>query len=51
MFAGSGPGTGAPTSSPRSVSIVGRNINRRVKNGLFSTHNNKKGMFSGDNVN
>jgi hypothetical protein len=28
----------APTSSPRSVSIVGRNINCRNKNGLFSSH-------------
>ena len=30
--------TGAPTSSPRSVSVVGRHINYRNKNGVFSRH-------------
>jgi hypothetical protein len=34
LCAGSGEGTGAPTSSLTSVSIGGRNINRRNENGL-----------------
>jgi hypothetical protein len=38
MFAGSGGRIGTPTSSPRSVSAVGCNINARNKNGLFSNH-------------
>jgi hypothetical protein len=38
MVAGSTGRTAAPTSSTRSVSIAGRNINRRNKNGLFSRH-------------
>jgi hypothetical protein len=29
---------GTPTYSPRSVSAVGRNINARNENGLFSRH-------------
>jgi hypothetical protein len=35
-FAGSRGASAAPRSSPRSVSIVGRNINRRRENRLFS---------------
>jgi hypothetical protein len=38
LFEGSGPRRRAPTSSPRSVSIGGRNINCRNENGLFSRH-------------
>jgi hypothetical protein len=38
MFAGSGERAGTPTSSPRGVSAVGRNINARNENGLFSRH-------------
>jgi hypothetical protein len=36
MYGGSGGARGAPTSSLKSVSIAGRNINCRNKNGLFS---------------
>jgi hypothetical protein len=42
MFAGSGERTRTPTSSPSSVSAVGRNISARNENGLFSRHSNGK---------
>jgi transposase len=44
MFAGSGGEPAAPTSSTRSVSVIGRNINCHNKNGLFRRHSHQVGV-------